>query len=335
MIRGEAALALEDGSVFVGEAFGAFADVAAEVVFNTGITGYQEVVTDPSYRGQMVVMTHPQIGNYGVAASADESVRPWVSALIVRELAAQPHHWEARTRLEDFLSAWDVPGLQGIDTRALVRRLRDSGTQRGVLGHSDEGGFSQSDLDRLREAARLAPSVSQLSLERRGIQPRIWSWDTAADQILETRPRGILVSNGPGDPAMLPTVVSAISRLVGSGMPVMGICLGHQLLGLAAGAQTSRLRYGHHGGNHPVRDLASGRVTITTQNHEFQVVADTLPAESGFEVSQVNLNDNSVEGLRHRELPVFSVQYHPEGCPGPQDSQPLFDDFLALCARSS
>ncbi len=324
-------------------------------------------MTDPSYRGQMVVMTHPQIGNYGVAASADESVRPWVSALIVRELAAQPHHWEARTRLEDFLSAWDVPGLQGIDTRALVRRLRVSGTRRGVLGHSGEGGFSQSDLDRLREAARLAPSVSQLdlvtgvsgvlplaagdgdiavldcgakwnivrSLERRGIQPRIWSWDTAADQILETRPRGILVSNGPGDPAMLPTVVSAISRLVGSGTPVMGICLGHQLLGLAAGAQTNRLPYGHHGGNHPVRDLASGRVTITTQNHEFQVVADTLPAESGFEVSQVNLNDNSVEGLRHRELPVFSVQYHPEGCPGPQDSQPLFDDFLALCARSS
>jgi carbamoyl-phosphate synthase small subunit len=357
-----AALALEDGTVFVGEAFGAPADVAAEVVFNTGITGYQEVATDPSYRGQMVVMTHPQIGNYGVAASADESVRPWVSALIVRELAEHPHHWEARSRLEDFLRAWNVPGLQGIDTRALVRRLRDSGTQRGVLRHAPRNGFSAADLDALRDAARAAPSVSQLdlvtdvsailpianthgeiavvdlgakwnilrSLERRGIAPRVWSWDASADEILETQPRGVLISNGPGDPAKLPTVVETVKGLVRSGTPVMGICLGHQVLGLAAGATTNRLPYGHHGGNHPVRDLASGRVTITTQNHEFQVVADTIPPESGFEVSHVNLNDNSVEGLRHRELPVFSVQYHPEGCPGPQDSQPLFDDFLKL-----
>jgi carbamoyl-phosphate synthase small subunit len=358
----EAALALEDGSVFIGEPFGADTDVGAEVVFNTGITGYQEVTTDPSYRGQMVVMTHPQIGNYGIADSGDESVRPWVAALIVRELADHPHHWESRTRLEDFLKTWDVPGLQGIDTRALVRRLRDSGTQRGVVRHSPPGGFTAEGLETLRQAAREAPSVSQLdlvtgvsgvlpvpisqdeiavldcgakwnilrSLERRGVQPRVFAWNASAAEILETHPRGILISNGPGDPAKLPTVVNELSTLVRSGTPVMGICLGHQLLGLAAGAATSRLPYGHHGGNHPVRDLASGRVTITTQNHEFQVVADTLPASSGFEVSQVNLNDNSVEGLRHRELPVFSVQYHPEGCPGPQDSQPLFDDFLRL-----
>ena len=357
----EAALALEDGAVFIGEPFGADADVAAEVVFNTGITGYQEVVTDPSYRGQMVVMTHPQIGNYGVSDSADESVRPWVAALIVRELATQPHHWEARTRLEDYLRTFGVPGLQGIDTRALVRRLRDSGTQRGVLRRSRPGGFSPADLDDLRVAARSAPSVSQLdlvtgvsavlpmptvsegeiavldcgakwnilrSLEHRGVRPRIFPWDASASEILSAAPRGILISNGPGDPAKLPGVVSELRTLVQSGTPVMGICLGHQLLGLAAGATTNRLPYGHHGGNHPVRDLASGRVTITTQNHEFQVVADTIPPSSGFEVSQINLNDNSVEGLRHRELPVFSVQYHPEGCPGPQDSQPLFDEFL-------
>jgi len=360
----EAALALEDGSVFIGEPFGAVSAVAAEVVFNTGMTGYQEVATDPSYRGQMVVMTHPQIGNYGIANSADESVRPWVAGLIVRELAQQPHHWESRTRLEDFLDAWGVPGLQGIDTRALVRRLRESGTQRGVIQHSRAGGFSAGELDELRDAARHAPSVSQLelvsgvsdvlphsqlppagevalldcgskwnilrSLERRGVRPSIWAWDASAAQILETSPRAILVSNGPGDPARLPTVVAELRTLINSGTPVMGICLGHQLLGLAAGASTSRLPYGHHGGNHPVRDLRSGRVTITTQNHEFQVVADTIPAASGFEVAQVNLNDGSVEGLRHRELPVFSVQYHPEGCPGPQDSQRLFDDFLAL-----
>ena len=357
----EAALALEDGSVFVGEAFGADSDVAAEVVFNTGITGYQEVATDPSYRGQMVVMTHPQIGNYGISASADESVRPWVSALIVRELADYPHHWEGHARLEDFLREWGVPGLQGIDTRALVRRLRDTGTQRGVLRHSARG-FSASELDDLRRAAQEAPSVSQLdlvtgvskvlpisttdeeiavldcgakwnilrSLERRGIRPTVWEWNAPAEAILERKPKGVLISNGPGDPAKLPTVVNTLKTLVRSGTPTMGICLGHQLLGLAAGATTNRLPYGHHGGNHPVRDLASGRVTITTQNHEFQVVGSTLPPESGFEVSHINLNDNSVEGLRHRELPVFSVQYHPEGCPGPQDSQPLFDDFLKL-----
>jgi carbamoyl-phosphate synthase small subunit len=359
------ALALEDGAVFVGEGFGAAIDVAAEVVFNTGITGYQEVTTDPSYRGQMVVMTHPQIGNYGVASSGDESVRPWVSALIVRELAEHPHHWEARGRLDDFLSTWQVPGLQGIDTRALVRRLRDSGTQRGVLRQAQTAtGFGASEMEDLRLAARQAPSVSQLelvtdvsailptgatdssfavidcgakwnilrSLERRGIQPRVWTWDASATEILETKPRAILVSNGPGDPAMLPGVVRELTALVHSGIPLMGICLGHQLLGLAAGAETNRLPYGHHGGNHPVREVTTGRVTITTQNHEFQVMAETIPSTSGFQVSHVNLNDNSVEGLRHCELPVFSVQFHPEGCPGPQDSQGLFDDFLAMAA---
>lgn len=359
----EAALALEDGSVYFGEAFGALTPTAAEVVFNTGVTGYQEVVTDPSYRGQMVVMTHPQIGNYGVADSGDESVQPWVAGLIVRELATMPHHWEARTRLEQFLAQWGVPGLQGIDTRALVRRLRDSGTQRGVIRHSPtDAGFGPADLDELRRAAREAPSVSQLdlvtgvsgvlplrasrdeialldlgakwnivrSLERRGVQPRVFRWDASADEILAHRPKGILVSNGPGDPAQLARVVHTVGGLVASGTPLMGICLGHQVLGLVAGATTNRLPYGHHGGNHPVRDLASGRVTVTTQNHEFQVVGDTIPDASGFAVSQINLNDGSVEGLRHRERPVFSVQYHPEGSPGPQDSQPLFDEFLGM-----
>jgi carbamoyl-phosphate synthase small subunit len=257
-----------------------------------------------------------------------------------------------------------------------VRRLRDTGTQRGVLHQAPPGGFSPSDLDAIREMALSAPSVSQLdlvtgvsavlpskpdddplilslskgerrpaeiavldcgakwniirSLERRGVRARVFPWDASASEVLESHPNGILVSNGPGDPAKLPTLVEELGRLLRSGTPIMGICLGHQLLGLAAGATTNRLPYGHHGGNHPVRDLSTGRVTITTQNHEFQVVAETIPPASGFEVSQINLNDHSVEGLRHRELPVISVQYHPEGCPGPQDSQPLFDEFLSV-----
>ncbi len=378
----QSGLALEDGSVYLGEPFGAEVDAAAEVVFNTGMTGYQEIATDPSYRGQMVVLTHPQVGNYGVAPSGDESVRPWISGLVVRELAAHPHHWEARERLEAYLARWGVPGLQGVDTRALVRRLRSEGTLRGVLRISRPGGFTPADLEQLRADARLAPSVSQLelvhdvsgilpgvgpqasgvgyresetppatgassdtraevavldlgakwtilrSLERRGIRPRVFRWDARANEMLAAKPKAIVVSNGPGDPARLPSVVEELRALVASGTPLLGICLGHQLLGLAAGATTSRLRYGHHGGNHPVLDLASGRVTITTQNHEFQVDRDSLPPGSGFEVSQVDLNDGSVEGLRHRELPVWSVQYHPEGCPGPQDSQPLFDELL-------
>jgi carbamoyl-phosphate synthase small subunit len=363
--RRAAALALEDGSVFTGEAFGAHTEAAGEVVFNTGMTGYQEVATDPSYRGQMVVMTHPQIGNYGVSSSGEESVRPWVAAMIVRELADRPHHWEACDTLHTYLERWGVPGLQGIDTRALVRRLREQGTLRGVLRQSGPGGFTPAELGRLRRHAPRAPSVSQLelvrdvsailpgtapdadstdvvlldcgakwnivrSLNRRGINPRVFPWNASASEILETKPGAIVISNGPGDPARLTPVVNELRMLVRSGTPILGICLGHQLLGLAAGATTSRLRYGHHGGNHPVRDLATGRVTITTQNHEFQVDRDSIPPSSGFEVSRINLNDGSVEGLRHRELPVFSVQYHPEGCPGPQDSQPLFDELLRL-----
>jgi carbamoyl-phosphate synthase small subunit len=363
----EAALVFEDGSIFVGEHFGAEVDSEAEVVFNTSMTGYLEVCTDPSYRGQMVAMCHPQIGNYGVADSHRESTRPWLSALIVRELAAHPHHWEARTDLSAYLSEHGVPGIQGIDTRALVRGLRSRGTMRAVLRLAGAQGFAPAALDRLRaEAARVtelsdkvvvgevsgagaaaiesveprAPRVTVVdyglkhnivhSLARRGLDTIVVPWTATAEEILGTQPDGIVLSNGPGDPATLPDAVTATRTLVESGLPVFGICLGHQLIGRAAGATTSRLGYGHHGGNHPVKDLATGAVRITTQNHEFQVDGGPALAAAGFRVSHVNLNDRSIEGLVHARLPVFSVQYHPEGCPGPQDNQELFDRFGAL-----
>ncbi len=358
----EAALALEDGTLFVGQPFGARRQVGAEVVFNTSMTGYQEVASDPSYRGQMVVMTHPQIGNYGVAPASAESSRPWVSALIVRDLARRPHHWESSGSLDDHLAEAGVPGLEGVDTRSLVRRLRGSGTQRGLLGQSGPGGFTRAELSALVRDARgvtlqtQGESVAEVSgavpvaagddrivvldlgikrsivrsIERRGLRPTIVPWSARATTILALRPRAIVLSNGPGDPAALGDVVSEVREIIRSGIPVFGICLGHQLIGLAAGASTSRLRFGHHGGNHPVQDLRSGRVTITTQNHEFQIDRGSLTAASGFDVSHVDLNDGSVEGLRHRELPVWSLQYHPEGSPGPRDDEGAFDELLAV-----
>ena len=356
----EAALVLEDGSVFVGRPFGARTEVVAEVVFNTGMTGYEEVVSDPSYRGQMVVMTHPQIGNYGFAAARTESARPWVEALVVREVALRPHHWEASGGLGEHLAQWGIPGIEGIDTRALVRRLRGTGTQLATVRQSGPDGFGSVELARLAGSLDAGPparkdvvaavsgwaptggdsNVTVLdlglkwgivrSLERRGIGARVVRWDTSAEAILEMDPRAIVVSNGPGDPAALPTVVETVRALSRSGIPLLGICLGHQLLGLAAGATTSRLRYGHHGGNHPVRDTRTGIVTITTQNHEFQVDRDSVASTSGLDVSHASLNDGSVEGLRHRAWPVWSVQFHPEGGPGPRDGETVFDDLLAV-----
>jgi carbamoyl-phosphate synthase small subunit len=357
----EAALVLEDGTVLVGRSFGARAEAAGEVVFNTAIAGYDEVASDPSYRGQMVVMTHPQIGNYGVAADRRESARPWIEALIVRELASRPNHWEASASLGEHLATWNIPGVEGVDTRALVRRLRGTGTQLARVRQSGAEGFDAAAIAGLVASARpvgptrqnsvvddvsgWAASTSDgavalldlgvkwnivRSLERRGVRARMLRWDTGAEEILESRPRAIVISNGPGDPAALPSVVRTLRALTETGIPLLGICLGHQLLGLAAGATTSRLRYGHHGGNHPVRDLRSGKVTITTQNHEYQVDDGSVSAAGGFEVSHRSLNDGSVEGLRHRERPVWSVQFHPEGAPGPQDSQGVFDELLSV-----
>ncbi|HZS01254.1 MAG TPA: glutamine-hydrolyzing carbamoyl-phosphate synthase small subunit [Chloroflexota bacterium] len=396
-------LVLEDGTVYPGTTFGAPVEAAAEVVFNTGITGYQEIATDPSYRGQMVVLTHPQIGNYGVDAAVAESTRPWVAALIVRELARFPHHWRSAEPLEAYLARHGVPGLEDVDTRALTRRLRTRGTMRGVLAPAPASGLSAAFVEELAARARALPALGEQpvvqevigaaaaalretrphpsplpegegagrlhpsplpggegasfsslpegegpgvrarpvvvldcgakhnilrSLERRGIAVAVVEPTASLAEVKALQPAGIVLANGPGDPAALPEVVALVRGLLDLDVPVMGICLGHQLLAQAAGATTSRLRYGHHGGNHPVKDLRTGRVYITTQNHEFQVDAASLPAASGFVVSHVNLNDNSVEGIAHRERPIFSVQFHPEGCPGPQDNQYLFDYFL-------
>ena len=371
MSEREAALALEDGSVFVGRPFGADAPAEGEVVFNTAMTGYQEICTDASYRGQLVVLTHPQVGNYGVSSAAQEAERPWVAALLVRELAQRPHHWASEETLDGYLRRWGVPALEGIDTRALTRRLRARGAMRAVLRQRGPGPFGRAELARLSaEAKRVTPlsekdlvgEVSRRggtsvehgaeaprvvvvdygykanivrSLLRRGAAVETLSWDVGVEQILAAHPDGIVLSNGPGDPAQLDDAVRTVRRLMDSQLPIMGICLGHQILGRAAGAATRRLPFGHHGGNHPVKELATGRVAITSQNHEFEVQDGPALAAEGFIVSHVSLNDGSVEGLRHRELPIFSLQFHPEGCPGPQDSQRQFDHLFELMNERS
>ena len=370
-----AALVLEDGRAFVGLALGADTLGRGEVVFNTAMTGYQEVLTDPSYAGQMVCMTYPLQGNYGVRDADAESARPWARALIVRWACAAPSHHSSESTLDDYLKRWGVPGIADIDTRALPRHLRKHGALRAVLSHESRRPAKKR-LEELAAAARQVAPLSEQdlvaetsrtereewleplppelmpkvkvdgaglsvavvdygvktnilrSLRERGcrvlVLPHTATWaDVAAAKV-----DGLVLSNGPGDPSVLDRPVKLAKQAIGR-IPLLGICLGHQLIGRAAGATTSRLPFGHHGANHPVKDLDTGRVHITSQNHEFQVDAGSLPA-GDFYVSQLNLNDGSVEGLAHRTLPVFSVQYHPEGCPGPQDNQYVYDRFLAM-----
>src|SRR5438477_323044 len=370
-----AALVLEDGRAFVGAPLGADIVGEGEVVFNTAMTGYQEVLTDPSYAGQMICMTYPLQGNYGVREADAESSRPWARALITRWACPRPSHHSSEASLDEYLTRWGVPGITDIDTRALTRHLRTHGALRAVLSHeSRRPGAAR--LEELAKAARKGTPLSDQdlvgdtsrteseewlealprelrppsgenggglsiavvdygvktnilrSLRERGcrvvVLPHTATWaDVEAANV-----DGLVLSNGPGDPSVLDGPVRLAREALGR-IPLLGICLGHQILGRAAGATTSRLKFGHHGANHPVKDLESGRVHITSQNHEFQVDADSLP-EGDFFVSQRNLNDGSVEGLGHRTLPVFSVQYHPEGCPGPQDNQYLYDRFIKM-----
>jgi carbamoyl-phosphate synthase small subunit len=358
---GPALLALEDGTVFRGIAWGAPVAAGGDLVVNTAQTGYQEVCTDPSYAGQVVVMTYPLIGNYGRVADDDQSSQPWLRALVVANATAAV--LDDGRQLAALLRADGIPAIAGVDTRALARHLRTHGSLRAIVtepGATDPeeaveraqavtrwededfvGRVSPTARRDVAEPGDDGPLVAVVdlglksnivrSLRRRGARVRILPHTATHDDLLAPDVAGVVLSPGPGDPARLEHQVGVARAVIDAGRPLLGICLGHQIVGRAAGAETSRLRFGHHGANHPVRDVDRGTVQVTAQNHEVQVVGETLPRGRGFYVSQTNLNDGSVEGLRHRELPIETVQYHPEGAPGPLDAMAVFDRFVAAC----
>ena len=359
--HGPALLALADGTVFGGVAFGAPVSAGGDLVVNTSQTGYQEVCTDPSYAGQVVVMTYPLIGNYGRIAADDQSLRPWLRGLVVANATAAVLD-DAR-QLAALLRDSSIPAIAGVDTRALARHLRANGSIRATLtapGGIDPdaaitaaaavprwedqdfvGAVSPAAIRDVGEPSEGGPLIAIVdmglkenivrSLRLRGARVRILPHTIAIADALAADVDGLVLSPGPGDPARLEGLVDLARAAIADGRPLLGICLGHQIVARAAGADTRRLRFGHHGANHPVRDVDQGLVRVTAQNHEVTVVAETLPRAGGFHVSQVNLNDGSVEGLRHEELPIETVQYHPEGAPGPLDALATFDRFVAIC----
>jgi carbamoyl-phosphate synthase small subunit len=377
----KAVLALEDGSLFHGQGFGARASACGEVCFNTSMTGYQEILTDPSYKGQIVTMTYPLIGNYGVNLLDVESWRPHVAGFVIRELSPVVSNWRADGSLAAYLEENGIPGIQGVDTRALTKKLRVRGALNGFISTEeisdadavarakqwpglvgvdyvkevthkesflwDERDEQSANFNLVRGAIRtdarnvrdpLPPADIPIvaydygmkynilrRLRQQGFKVRVVPATTPAAEAMKHKPAGIFLSNGPGDPAALDYAVRAVKDLVQTGVPIFGICLGHQILGLACGGRTFKLKFGHRGANQPVKDLESGRVEITSQNHGFAVDAASLPAD--VKVDRINLNDQTVEGFRHKTRPVFCVQYHPEASPGPHDSTPLFREF--------
>ncbi|TLS50428.1 glutamine-hydrolyzing carbamoyl-phosphate synthase small subunit [Paenibacillus antri] len=352
-----AKLYLEDGTLFEGTSFGGEGGQVGEVVFNTGITGYQEVLSDPSYCGQIVTMTFPLIGNYGITRDDFEAVRPFVHGFVVRRHEEVPSNWRAQYSLGDLLKEYGIVGISDIDTRMLTRKLRSYGTMKGIIATGDVR------VEELRERLLandlLRDQVSRVStksvynspgkdqrivlmdfgsksgilrdLTRRDCDVVVVPHDATAEQILRLRPDGVLLSNGPGDPKDVPHAVETVKALLGK-LPIFGICLGHQLFALACGADTEKLKFGHRGGNHPVKDLESGRCYITSQNHGYTVKEASL-AGTGLVKTHINNNDGTIEGLKHESLPAFSVQYHPEASPGPFDSSYLFDDFLTMVRK--
>ena len=355
----QARLVLEDGAVFSGASFGAAGEIGGEVVFNTGMTGYQEILTDPSYSGQIVTMTYPLIGNYGVNIADYESAHPFARGFIVKEYCESPSNWRADRTIDAFLKKYQVLGLAGIDTRALTKRLRAEGTMKGLITTAQDSDAA------VLERVRALPALSGQDFVKRASTDHIYTegsgphkvvlvdfgakaniqrslihndctvtvvpCDTTSDQILNLAPDGVMLTNGPGDPKDVPYAVRTVRELLGKA-PIFGICLGHQIIGLALGGDTYKLKFGHRGGNHPVKNLLNGAVTITSQNHGFAVAAESLNPDQVV-VSHRNVSDQTVEGLKHRYLPVFSVQYHPEACPGPTDSEYLFKEFVTSFTR--
>ncbi len=371
----QATLALEDGRIFAGEGYGAPGEALGEVVFNTSLTGYQEIATDPSYAGQIVVMTNPQIGNYGTNEADNEADKPYIEGLIVREFSPVSSNWRSERVTDEYMERYKVPVLADIDTRALVRHLRTHGVMRGCLSTLDsnpeslvakarsiprmdgtdlarvvstpseyaftpEDALAETGNPLLPAAAADGPQLHVVAydfgikrnilrmLTREGCRVTVVPAQTTADQVLELKPDGVFLSNGPGDPEPVTYAVQAIRQIMGR-VPIFGICLGHQLTGLALGGKTYKLKFGHHGGNNPVKNLLTGKVEITAHNHNFAVDPDSIRV-GDVELTHVDLNDNTVEGLRHRSLPLFTVQYHPEAAPGPHDSQYLFHDFRRM-----
>ena len=351
----KAFLILEDGHVFTGRSIGSTREAVSEIVFNTSMTGYLEVLTDPSYAGQAVVMTYPLIGNYGICYEDMESERPWVDGFIVRELSRMPSNFRCEDTIQNFLEKNDIPGICGIDTRALTKILRESGTMNGMITTNEN--YDMDEVKKKLKAYSTGDEVSKVtcreksvlpgdgykvalldlgakrniarSLNERGCEVTIYPSFTTAEEIIASNPDGIMLSNGPGDPKACAQVIKEIRKLYETDIPIFAICLGHQLMALATGADTFKLKYGHRGGNHPVKDMETGRVYISSQNHGYAVNPESLDPKVAVPAF-TNVNDGTNEGLKYVGKNIFTVQYHPEACPGPQDSSYLFDRFLKM-----
>jgi carbamoyl-phosphate synthase small subunit len=347
-------LILEDGTIFKGEGFGSDTAVTGEVVFNTGMTGYQEILSDPSYCGQIVTLTYPLVGNYGINRDDFESITPAFSAFVVKEVADFPSNWRSKMSLDEYLKTKNIPGISGVDTRKLTKIIRQYGTLKGAICSSEEKPLEV--LERLKATKLRTDQVKQVStksaypspgrghrivlvdfgmkhgilreLNDRNCDVVVVPYNATADEILALSPDGIMLSNGPGDPKDVPEAIEMIKEILGK-VPMFGICLGHQLFALACGANSEKMKFGHRGSNHPVKDLKTGKVALTSQNHGYTVEEGSI-AGTELEITHIALNDGSVEGLRHKTAAAFTVQYHPEASPGPEDANELFDQFLSL-----